>query len=357
MSTAVLTTPGTVAEARTTTARWRIALGIVLVLHGFAHANAVIWATDTAPLWLLSVFWGVAMLGYLAAGFGLLHVPLVGPYWKQLMTAAMGASIALLTLVGGTVAFAGVVIDVALLSLLVQWVRLKQNHISLIGDVTPWSAVRSHRVAQAVALLFLAYAAVVALVRPVYLQWGTTPAERNMVLPGDELVFDARYRVDHGVTIHAPAAKVWPWLVQLGQDRGGFYSHDWLERLVGDDVHNADRIHPEWQQLERGDLVRAAQPGYLWGIAGDDVGWRVNDVIPGRAIVLENWGAFVLVPMNDSTTRFLVRTRGDGTPSMPAVALGPLGVFVFEPAHFIMQRAMMHGIRDRAERMERRIGM
>ena len=352
MSTAVLTTLGSHAEARSTTTRWRVLLGIVLVLHGLAHANAVTWAIDAAPLWFLSVVWGVAMLGYLAAGFGLLRVPLISTHWKRLMTAAMGASIVLLTLAGGTMAFAGVVIDVALLALLARWAQLTEGRVALLGDVTPWSAVRSHRVAKSLALLFLAYAAAVALVRPLYLQWGTTPAERAMVLPGDELVFDPRYRVDHGVTIHAPVGKVWPWLVQLGQDRGGFYSYDWLERLIGDDVHNADRIHPEWQRLEPGDLVRAAQPDYLWGIAGNNAGWRVNDVIPGRAIVLENWGAFVLLPVNDSTTRFLVRTRGDGEPSMAAVVLGPLGIFVFEPAHFIMQRAMMHGIRDRAERTE-----
>jgi hypothetical protein len=171
-----------------------------------------------------------------------------------------------------------------------------------------------------------------------------------MVLPGDELVTDARYRVDHGVTIQAPADSVWPWLVQLGQDRGGFYSYDWLERLFGDNVHNANRIHPEWQTLRTGDRIRAAQPGYLGGKFGE-FGWKVLDVRPGRAVVLEGWGSFVLVPVNDNTTRFLIRTRGDGRPSLIGVLLGPVSVFVFEPAHFIMQRAMMFGIRDRAEQM------
>jgi len=95
---------------------------------------------------------------------------------------------------------------------------------------------------------------------------------------------------------------------------------------------------------------RPTQPDYLGGRLGEP-GWRVLDVVPGRAIILENWGAFVLYPVNSQTTRFFVRTRGDGIPGLAAVLLGPINVFVFEPAHFIMQRAMMSGIRDRAEAM------
>jgi hypothetical protein len=143
---------------------------------------------------------------------------------------------------------------------------------------------------------------------------------------------------------------VWPWLVQLGQDRAGFYSYDWLERLAGDNVHNADRIHPEWQRLEAGDFIRAAQRGYLGGRFGD-LGWRVTSVLPGRAFVLENWGAFVLHPVDSSTTRFFVRTRGEGAATLASIVLGPISTFVFEPAHFIMQRRMMLGIRERAERL------
>jgi hypothetical protein len=77
----------------------------------------------------------------------------------------------------------------------------------------------------------------------------------------------------------------------------------------------------------------------------------VSAIVPGRAIILENWGAFVLHPVDQETTRFFVRTRGDGRPSFAAVVLGPINVFVFEPAHFIMQRRMMLGVRDRAEGM------
>ena len=172
-----------------------------------------------------------------------------------------------------------------------------------------------------------------------------------MPLPGDELVPDARYRMDHAITIAAPADSVWPWLVQLGQDRGGFYSYAGLERLIGDDVHNADRIHPEWQQRKVGDLVRAAQPDYLGGRLGPDLGWRIVRLDPPHALVIENWGAFVVRPQPDGTTRLHIRLRGEGKPSLTSVVLGPLNLLVFEPAHFIMERGMLRGIKSRAERM------
>jgi hypothetical protein len=326
---------------------WRVGLGIVVLLHGLAHANAIIWAGQAVPEWITTVFWSVALVGYLGASFALLHVPLVRGYQRPLMSAATMASIALLTIIGGPIAFVGVVVDLAFLTIVVQWTRVG------MPDEPPTTVRRFLRlkaVGHAAGLVILTYATIVVLVHPIYRTWGTTRAERSMVLPGDALVPDARYRVDHGITIRAPADSVWPWLVQLGQDRGGFYSYAWLERLVGADIHNADRIHPEWQQLKPGDLVRATQPDYLGGRLGEP-GWRVSAIVPGRAIILENWGAFVLHPIDQGTTRFFVRTRGDGRPSFAAVLLGPINVFVFEPAHFIMQRGMMLGIRDRAEGM------
>jgi hypothetical protein len=145
---------------------------------------------------------------------------------------------------------------------------------------------------------------------------------------------------------------VWPWLAQLGQDRAGFYSYDWLERAFGDHVHNADRIHPDWQHREVGDTVFATQPGYLGGRAGA-LGWRVNALELNRVIGLQNWGNFVLEPIDSATTRLIVRTRGKRTPGPLTFVSSPLEVFVFEPAHFIMERGMLRGIRDRAERQSR----
>jgi hypothetical protein len=191
----------------------------------------------------------------------------------------------------------------------------------------------------------LAYVAVVILTRPWHLRWGSSDAELRATLPGDDLVPNPHYTIQHAVTVHATPDSVWPWLVQLGQDRGGFYSYAWLERLVGDDIRNANRIHPEWQTLRTGDLVRATQPDYLGGVFGSNVGWRVTRLEPNRVLVLGGWGAFVLEPANGST-RLIVRTRGAGKPN---VALAPFGLLVFEPAHFIMQRRMLLGIKERAE--------
>jgi hypothetical protein len=78
----------------------------------------------------------------------------------------------------------------------------------------------------------------------------------------------------------------------------------------------------------------------------------VLDVLPGRALILDKWGAFVVQPVDSQTSRFIVRTREPGTPSLAGIVFGPFNVFVFEPAHFIMQRGMLRGVRDRAERRQ-----
>jgi hypothetical protein len=198
------------------------------------------------------------------------------------------------------------------------------------------------------------YACAVVAIRPAAMTWGTTPSLRHQQLPGDDIAPDPHYRIDHSIVVHAPARFVWPWLVQMGQDRAGFYSYSWLERAFGARITNANEIHPEWQQLREGDLVRAVQPDYLGGIFGTTVGWRVTRLVPGELMVLENWGAFIVQPIDSVTTRFTVRTRGAGTPTIASVLLSPIGVFVFEPAHFIMEQKMMRGIRDRAETLYKR---
>ncbi|HEX8906314.1 MAG TPA: hypothetical protein VF771_15805 [Longimicrobiaceae bacterium] len=204
------------------------------------------------------------------------------------------------------------------------------------------------RAADILAVLALVYIAAVVLLRPWYLRWGATAAEVRAALPGDETMPRPLYSSTRAVTVHAPADAVWPWLAQIGQDRGGFYSYSWLERAFGDHVTNADRVHPEWQEVHAGGFVRATQPGYLGGIFGDSIGWRIHAVVPGRALVLERWGTFTLRPVDARTTRLVVRTRAGDRP-IP-VQWAPVELLMFEPAHFIMEQKMMRGIRDRAER-------
>src|SRR5215212_4605652 len=87
-------------------------------------------------------------------------------------------------------------------------------------------------------------------------RWGATPDECRRRLPGDELVPAPDWSYTHAITIDAPRSAVWPWLVQLGQGRGGFYSYEGLENLIGCDIHNVGEIRPELQRLRVDDQVR-----------------------------------------------------------------------------------------------------
>ncbi len=317
----------------------RVALAAVLILHGLAHTNAGMLAADGSRV-LPSLLWTVASVSLVAAGFGVLGVRSMERYWRAFVAIGVGASLALLAIYRPPTALAGLLIDVVLAGV-VLWLPVPPRFRTAADRKS-----RGRLLAQAGAVACLAYLAAVILTRPWHSRWGSTDAELVAALPGDDVVPNARYTIQHAVTIRAAPDDVWPWLAQLGQDRGGFYSYDWLERLVGDDVRNADRVHPEWQTLHEGDLVRATQPDYLGGVFGRDIGWRVVRVEPERVLVLSGWGAFVLQPV-EGGTRFMVRTRGDGNPN---VLLAPLGLLVFEPAHFIMERRMLLGIKERAER-------
>lgn len=178
-------------------------------------------------------------------------------------------------------------------------------------------------------------------IRPWHLKWGASREEVGMPLPGDDLVPDPKINATHAITINAPASDVWPWLVQMGQTRGGFYSYTWLENAVGCHMRNADRVHPEWQELKVGDEV------WLHPKAPP---LRVLEVEPGRAIVLEKCWTFVLRPIDEQTTRLIIRGRGDFNPDFKNTLLNIIvWRIIFEPAHFIMERKMMLGIKERAE--------
>jgi len=313
-------------------------LGLALVLHGLAHANAGMLAANDGSI-APTVLWAIASVSFLTAGFGLLGVRRLDRHWQGAGLVGVASSLLMLAIYRPATASAGIVVDLALLGILGfvaiprrEWTRPRTG---------PWRAM-----GRFVLFAALAYVAVVIIVRPWYLRWGSSDAELRATLPADDLVPNPHYTIQHAVTIRATPDDIWPWLVQLGQDRGGFYSYDWLERLIGDEIRNAERIHPEWQTLREGDLVRAVQPEYMGGIFGPNIGWRIARLEPNRVLVLGGWGAFVLEPV-DGSTRLIVRSRGANKPN---VALAPFGLLVFEPAHFIMQRRMLLGIKERAER-------
>ena len=193
-------------------------------------------------------------------------------------------------------------------------------------------------------------AAFVWAVRPWYLHWGATPEECATPLPGDELMDSPDLVSTRAITVQAPPDRVWPWIAQLGQGRGGLYSYDVLENLVGCDIHSADEIVSEWQDVALGDPFRLHP----------EMALVVADVEAGRALVVSGgvpiddaptpfdftW-AFVLVPVDDRATRLVVRESYAYRQPWARLIVEPV-----ELASFVMSQKMLRGIRDRAERAQ-----
>jgi hypothetical protein len=179
---------------------------------------------------------------------------------------------------------------------------------------------RVHRKRMALSLIAACLAAILVYalaLRPWLLRWGATSDEVSKSLPGDPLVPQANSTATRAITINAPPERVWPWIVQIGQGRGGLYSYAWLENLVGCDIVNAETIHPEWQDLKAGDAV------------------RLHPKMPGIPVtIVERNRALVL--------------GGKGIPEQH-IPLVSWAFVLLEPIHFTMERKMMLGIRKRAE--------
>jgi hypothetical protein len=200
------------------------------------------------------------------------------------------------------------------------------------------------------------------LVRPRLLTWGATPAESSGVFPGDDLV-PARWQTTRGVTISAPPEEVWPWLVQMGYGRGGWYSYDRVERLLGaGDFANggsATAVLPQFQKLATGDSVPLSADGGLTAVVVDPpralvlrMAMNLLTGAPARdddRVVLDWTWVFVLVPVGASTCRLLARVRADYRPR----AIGLLIPTLLEPVHLLMERAMLRSIRRRSDRPAR----
>jgi hypothetical protein len=174
-----------------------------------------------------------------------------------------------------------------------------------------------------------------------------TREEMQAVLPGDDFIPNAKATTTRAITIRRTPDAVWPWIAQLGQKRGGFYSYAWLENLVGCDIHNADRIVPEWQQPQVGDDVQLAP----------EVPLTVAEVEPGRTLVVQGgrparnasaslsftW-AFALRDGPNGTTRLVVRERYGYGHWWLHLLVAPTRAI-----SSVMSRKMLLGIRGRAE--------
>jgi hypothetical protein len=179
-------------------------------------------------------------------------------------------------------------------------------------------------------------------------RWGATPSDLTRVMAGDSLLVDPTYSGTMAVSVNAPPEDIWPWLVQIGYQRGGLYSYDWLDRLFGYlDRPSATRILPEFQHLAAGDLIPI----------GRGPSWPVAVIEPGRALVLDmrNMGGldwvwqFGLYPVDETRTRLVsrscVRTQA---------VWARLLTYVIEPAGFLMTRRMLLGLKQRAEALRGR---
>jgi hypothetical protein len=174
-------------------------------------------------------------------------------------------------------------------------------------------------------------------------RWGTHGHESRAPLPGDELVEHPAWSMTHAVTIHADPEAVWPWLAQIGYRRGGLYSYDWLDRLFGIlDAPSAERILPEFQDLQAGDVIPL----------GAGPSWPVAAVQPGRLLVLApdvpgfqiSW-TFALTSGEPGVTRLVTRVRAAFAPTLGS----RFSMLALDPTAFLMTREMLLGIKWRAE--------
>ena len=192
-------------------------------------------------------------------------------------------------------------------------------------------------VAGAAALVYFRF------LRDWHLHWGATPAEARGEVAGDDLMPRPDIVATRAVEIDAPPSAVWPWLVQMGPGRGGAYTYDWIERRLGIDIRNTDRIIPEFQGLKVGDEI--PMPGYAM---------RVERLDPERALVVRStnrawvW-SFELRPAGGHT-RLISRNRFD-TAALPVK--DKLAYPLVEPGSWVMERKMLRTIKERAERLAR----
>jgi hypothetical protein len=160
-----------------------------------------------------------------------------------------------------------------------------------------------------------------------------------MALPGDTDAPSAY--LTRAITIDRPTAEVWPWLLQIGQDRAGFYSNDWLENLTTADIHNANQIRTEWQQRAIGDKIPMAS-AWQTQLGGDATLLTVRILEPNR-VIGDIPGRFVLVPVGDRATRLLLRERLD-IPERSGLKWA-----IWDPMHFVMEQRMLQGMKERVE--------
>jgi hypothetical protein len=199
-------------------------------------------------------------------------------------------------------------------------------------------------------------------------RWGAGAQVAARRYPGDELVPQPRWGWTHAVRVQAPAADVWPWVAQIGADRGGFYSYQWLENLIGCQVSNAAAIHPEWAAREGGELrlhpkapplrIVSVQPGQALvaymapAHTLSDARQREHPGVPASSRdrwMTASW-LFLIEPSGPARCQVISRYRCDTSHDL--LSRLQFGPSIVEPVSFAMDRRMLIGIRQRAERAQ-----
>jgi len=198
-----------------------------------------------------------------------------------------------------------------------------------------------------VALALAGVAGYLLVLRPKHLRWGATDADLRRAMAGDEIVSRPNYLTNRAITIRARPEHIWPWLAQMGEGRGGFYSYTGIERLMGMRVVNAESILPEFQVLQVGELLGPRQRAM-----------QVRRLVPLHALVLgppgpQPWGdttwSMELVPVDAQHTRLVSRTRARFRPGLG----NALVRLLLDPGQPIMERRWLLGVKQRAERTAR----
>jgi hypothetical protein len=178
------------------------------------------------------------------------------------------------------------------------------------------------------------------LLRQPILTWGATAQEAEARLRGDELLEDADGVATRAITIDAPASAVWPWIAQMGPSpRGGAYTYDWIENLLGLNMHSANAVLPDYQD---------PQIGEGFGYGANKMSYRI--VEPEHVITTEsadgNWVWSFILDEQNGRTRLISRNRF----RLPRLR-DKIGMIPMEPGSLVMERKMLYGIKQRAEKL------
>ena len=180
------------------------------------------------------------------------------------------------------------------------------------------------------------------------MHWGSTSAERDKLYAGDSIVAKPEYISTIAVTINKSPSEIWPWIVQMGKNKAGFYSYTWLENIFGCKLHNADRIHPEWQDTREGDY----EPVCASAEKKKMPGWTIIKLIPNKAFVYKissdsSWMmGYYVDSINENRSRLIARMKYERPKGFGEFVIDKIWM---EWAHCLMQKGSINGIKKRVE--------